>query len=152
MNSSVVTKSVVEQCLGELEPFMARQRQAIAAEGCLRAISSTHLHVLFVLTSQGPQPMGRLADLLSVSEPNVTGIIDRMVAHGVVERLRDDDDRRLVVIRATEAGRQTVGEIDLVKCRHFARVLEQLAPNEQECVLAAFRTLNKAITRLDSQA
>jgi DNA-binding MarR family transcriptional regulator len=142
--------SVVDQCLSELEPFMARQRRAIAQEGCLRAISSTHLHILFLLTSEGPQPMGHLADQLSASLPNVTGIVDRMVAHGLVERLRGDDDRRLVVIRATDAGRQTVGEIDLVKRRHFARVLEALDPTEQICVLDAFRTLNRAITRLDN--
>ena len=144
--------SLVDQCLSELEPFMARQRKAIASDGCLRAMSSTHLHVLFLLTSQGPQPMGRLADLLTVSMPNVTGIVDRMVAHGLVERLRDDDDRRLVVIRATLAGRQAVEEIDFLKRRQFARVLEVLDPHEQECVLEAFRTLNRAAERIDALA
>ena len=75
-----------------------------------------------------------------------------MVAHGLVERLRDDDDRRLVVVRATPAGCETVYEIDLVKRRLFTQILERLDAREQACVLDAFKTLNKAITSLDSQA
>jgi DNA-binding MarR family transcriptional regulator len=151
MNNSA-TPNLVEQCLDELEPIMARQRKEIARQGCFRAISSTHLHVLFLLTSEGPQAMGRLAEQLSVSMPNVTGIVDRMVAHGLVERLRDEEDRRLVVVSATATGRETVYEIDLVKRRLFTQVLDELTSREQACVLDAFRTLNQAISRLDSQA
>jgi DNA-binding MarR family transcriptional regulator len=152
MNNSAVANetqaTVVEQCLDELDPLIARQRKAIAKQGCLRAISNTHLHVLFLLTTDGPLPMGRLADQLDVSLPNVTGIVDRMVAHGLVERLRDDDDRRLVVVSATPAGRQSVEEIDLVRRRQLSRVLDALAPAEQQQALHVFRTMRLAAERL----
>jgi DNA-binding MarR family transcriptional regulator len=154
MNSSAVVNdiSVVEQCLDELEPLIARQRRAVAAQGCLRAISNTHLHVLFVLTTDGPMAMGRLAEQLDASLPSVSGIVDRMVGHGLVERLRDDDDRRLVVIRATQAGRAAVEEIDLVRRRQLARVLELLAPVEQEAALRVFRKMRAVSDRLAAQA
>ena len=154
MNSSAVVNdiSVVEQCLDELEPLIARQRKAVAAQGCLRAISNTHLHVLFVLTTDGPMAMGRLAEQLDASLPSVSGIVDRMVGHGLVERLRDDDDRRLVVIRATQAGRAAVEEIDLVRRRQLARVLELLAPVEQEAALRVFRKMREASDRLAAEA
>lgn len=154
MNSSAIVNdiSVVEQCLDELEPLIARQRKAVAAQGCLRAISNTHLHVLFVLTTDGPMTMGRLADQLNASLPNVTGIVDRMVGHGLVERLRDDDDRRLVVVRATPAGRAAVEEIDMVRRRQLARVLDLLAPDEQQAALLVFRKMREASNRLSEQA
>jgi DNA-binding MarR family transcriptional regulator len=152
-NSSVANQgelTLVEQCLDELDPLIARQRKAIAKQGCLRAMSNTHLHVLFVLTTDGPLPMGRLAEQLDVSLPNVTGIVDRMVAHGLVERLRDDDDRRLVVVSATPAGRQAVEEIDLVRRRQLSRVLDALAPAEQQQALHVFRSMRQAADRLDT--
>ncbi len=40
--------------------------------------------------------MGRLAERLDVSLPNVTGIVDRMAERGFVERGRDAEDRRVV--------------------------------------------------------
>jgi len=150
MNSSVTVNkaSIVEQCLDELEPLIARQRKAVAAQGCLRAISNTHLHVLFLLTTEGPMAMGRLADQLNASMPSVTGIVDRMVRHRLVERLRDDDDRRLVVVRATSAGHAAVEEIDMVRRRQLARVLEMLEPSEQEAALLVFRRMSAAANQL----
>jgi DNA-binding MarR family transcriptional regulator len=151
MNSSAVVNeaSLVEQCLDELEPLIARQRKAVAAQGCLRAISNTHLHVLFLLTTDGPMAMGRLADQLDASMPGVSGIVDRMVGHGLVERLRDDDDRRLVVVRATSAGHAAVEEIDMVRRRQLARVLEMLEPSEQEAALRVFRKMRSAANQLN---
>ena len=150
MNSSVTVNeaSIVEQCLDELEPLIARQRKAVAAQGCLRAISNTHLHVLFLLTTEGPMAMGRLADQLDASMPSVSGIVDRMVSHRLVERLRDDDDRRLVVVRATSAGHAAVEEIDMVRRRQLARVLEMLEPSEQEAALRVFRRMSHAANQL----
>jgi DNA-binding MarR family transcriptional regulator len=105
-----------------------------------------------VLTTDGPMAMGRLAEQLDASLPSVSGIVDRMVGHGLVERLRDDDDRRLVVIRATQAGHTAVEEIDLVRRRQLARVLELLAPVEQEAALRVFRKMRAASDRLATQA
>lgn len=154
MNNSVVANEtpIVEQILDELGPLIARQRKAVAKQGCLRAISNTHLHVLFLLTTDGPLPMGRLAEQLDVSLPNVTGIVERMVAHGMVERLRDDDDRRLVVIRATAAGSAAVEEIDLIRRRQLARVLEAMDPTEQQLALHVFKTMRQAADLLDATA
>jgi DNA-binding MarR family transcriptional regulator len=142
------TDPIVEQILDELEPLVARQRRAVARHGCLRAISSTHLHVLFLLECDGAQTMGHLADQLGASLPNVTGIVDRMAERGLVERLRDDDDRRVVVVRATPAGRQAVEEIDMVRRRQFGRLIETLTPEQQERALRTFRELREAADRI----
>jgi len=135
---------LVDQILDQLEPMIARQRKAVARHGCLRAISSTHLHVLFLLEGEGPLPMSRLAELLDVSLPNVTGIVDRMVERGLVERGRDADDRRVVTVSATNRGRETVEEIDQVRRRALGSVLEQLTPEQQRRALRTFTDMRVA--------
>jgi DNA-binding MarR family transcriptional regulator len=54
------------------------------------------------------QPDGMLMTDLSryllVSNGNVTGIVDRLVTDGLVQRTRRDGDRRTSVVRLTEAG------------------------------------------------
>jgi MarR family transcriptional regulator, temperature-dependent positive regulator of motility len=140
---------LVEQILDQLEPLIARQRKAVARAGCLRAISSTQLHVLFVLESDGQMPMGRLADLLDASLPNVTGIVDRMVEGGLVERDRDADDRRVVAVRTTAAGRAAVEEIDLVRRRTLGATLARLTPDQQARALQTFTDLRAAAKAAD---
>jgi DNA-binding MarR family transcriptional regulator len=93
--------------------------------------------------------MGHLADQLGASLPNLTGIVDRMVERGLVERLRDDDDRRVVVVRATPAGRAAVEEIDMVRRRQFGRLIETLTPQQQERALRTFRELRQAAERIE---
>lgn len=148
MSAVWATDPIVEQILDELEPLVARQRRAVARHGCLRAISSTHLHVLFLLECDGAQTMGHLAEQMGASLPNLTGIVDRMAERGLVERLRDDDDRRVVVVRATPAGRLAVEEIDMVRRRQFGRLIETLSPAQQERALRTFRELREAAERI----
>jgi DNA-binding MarR family transcriptional regulator len=142
---------LVERILDQLEPLVARQRRAVARQGCLRAISSTQLHVLFVLDCNAPLAMGRLAELLDVSLPNVTGIVDRMVEHGLVERGRDDDDRRVVTVQPTVTGRAMVLEIDLVRRRSLATLLERLTREQQEQALHIFGALRRAAETLEAE-
>ena len=137
--------SLVDQILDQLEPVIARQRRAVARHGCLRAISSTHLHVLYVLEADGPIPMSRLAELLDVSLPNVTGIVDRMVERGLVERGRDDGDRRLVTVAVTESGHSTVQEIDTIRRQTLGRTLAALTPEQQQRALQTFTDLRAAV-------
>ncbi|MDL2334786.1 MAG: MarR family transcriptional regulator [Chloroflexota bacterium] len=142
---------MVERILDELEPLIARQRRALARQGCLRAISSTQLHVLFMLMSDGPSTMSHLAESLDVSLPNVTGLIDRMVEHGLVERGRDSDDRRVVTVSTSAAGRAAVEEIDLVRRRSLAELLTRLEPAQQQQALQIFAALRRNAESLDSE-
>jgi len=135
---------LVDAILNQLDPLIARQRRAVARAGCLRAISSTHLHVLFLLESDGQMTMSRLAELLNVSLPNVTGIVDRMEERGLVERGRDADDRRLVTLKATSSGRATVEEIDQIRRQALASVLRQLTTEQQQRALQTFTDLGVA--------
>jgi DNA-binding MarR family transcriptional regulator len=48
--------------------------------------------------------MSDLSRFLLVSNGNVTGIVDRLVADGMVVRAKRDGDRRTSIVRLTEAG------------------------------------------------
>lgn len=132
----------------QLAPLIARQRKALAQAGSYRQISSTHLHVLYMLVSRGAMPMSRLADQLHVSLPNVTGIVERMVEKGLVERTRPEDDRRVVQVRITDAGRQVLDEIDTVKRQEMANVICRLTPEQQDRALRAFTDMRIATEQL----
>lgn len=49
--------------------------------------------------------MSELSRVLMVSNGNVTGIVDRLVADGLIERVPIPGDRRATLVRLTEEGR-----------------------------------------------
>jgi DNA-binding MarR family transcriptional regulator len=88
--------------------------------------SPTSLHILSMLDRHGDMAMSRLAEMLDVSLSNGSGLIDRLEERGLVERVRVADDRRVVLVRATEAGRAALQRSDVLKDELVARILTRL--------------------------
>lgn len=65
---------------------------------------------LLSFVRSGAMPMTRLGSLLQVHPTSVTSAVERLVRQGYVERLRRDNDRRVVLASLTDAGRDAVEE------------------------------------------
>jgi DNA-binding MarR family transcriptional regulator len=67
--------------------------------------SAAHWRVLSQLVqADAPLSLGALAERLGFVKSNVTQLIDRMEAEGLVSRLHDPGDRRAVLAQVTEEG------------------------------------------------
>jgi DNA-binding MarR family transcriptional regulator len=109
-------------------------------------ISMTHFHVMTLLRHHDAMPMGRLAEILDASMSSTTGIVDRMEEKGLVERVRVPDDRRVVLVRPTQAGLDLVDEAELVKSEVMFSAVSRLAPDQLERLTAASNDLGAAIS------
>jgi DNA-binding MarR family transcriptional regulator len=123
-----------------LVKFFFAQREHLPSGGADFDLSPAQCHVLHLIEPQRPLPMGRLAETLSCDASNVTGLVDRLEARGLVERQPSAGDRRVKVIRLTPAGarlrarlhrRVTTGALPLSKLsvseqRALVRILEAL--------------------------
>src|SRR5947209_18278382 len=67
-------------------------------------VTMSQLKTLMVLYGLGQATMGELADALGTGVSTVTGIVDRLVEHGLVVREEDPRDRRVVVGHPTSDG------------------------------------------------
>jgi MarR family transcriptional regulator, organic hydroperoxide resistance regulator len=61
-------------------------------------------HVLRLLDPTKPRPMGELAEQLKCDASNITGIVDRLEARGLVSRGSAPGDRRVKALAPTPAG------------------------------------------------
>ncbi|ENN87449.1 transcriptional regulator, MarR family [Rhizobium freirei PRF 81] len=68
--------------------------------------------VILALAASDGLPAGSLAQKLGVKAPTMTRTIGRMEAQGFVERRPDAEDARLTKVYLTEAGRNSVSEIE----------------------------------------
>jgi DNA-binding MarR family transcriptional regulator len=95
--------------------------------------------------------MSRIAELLGVALPNATGLVSRMQERGVVDRLRDQDDRRVVVVGLTPSGRETLRDLELVRRRRLALALAHLTTAQRDALLRAIHTLRAAFETVGSK-
>ncbi|MEO8463138.1 MAG: MarR family transcriptional regulator [Chloroflexota bacterium] len=107
-------------------------------------LSLVHLHVLTVLDSDGPSPMRGLAESLDVSQASATGIIDRMLKRGLIERHRDPDDRRVVRVALTETGRRLIDGVAAERRGRLGTLLNDLSDDELDGFLRGARALRRA--------
>jgi len=87
-----------------LVKFFFAQREHLPAAGGELDLSPAQCHVLHLIEPGRPLPMRRLADTLSCDASNVTGLVDRLEARGLVERQPSAGDRRVKVLQLTTAG------------------------------------------------
>jgi DNA-binding MarR family transcriptional regulator len=98
MSADPITDDVVALLARIVDRFTGSYESAAAAQG----LTTVQAKVLAVLKE--PLPMHRIAEMLNSERSNVTGIIDRLEARGLVERRADARDRRVKNIVATPAG------------------------------------------------
>jgi DNA-binding MarR family transcriptional regulator len=74
-------------------------------------LSLPKLAALRALVAAGDTlPLGQLADRLACVKSNVTQLVDRLEADGLVCRTSDPNDRRSCIAAVTQAGRQAFDE------------------------------------------
>jgi DNA-binding MarR family transcriptional regulator len=112
------------------------------------AFSLVHLNVLVLVSSAGPLTMSQLADQLDVSVASATGIVDRMEKKGVVERRRNERDRRVVEVHVTEQGRQMFSNMQTEREARLVRILETVPDDDLAALAQGMRAFCAARDRL----
>ena len=82
--------------------------QSLAHEG----LTVPRAHLVWLLHQRGPVTQRALADALRVSPRNVTGLVDGLVATGLVTREPHPTDRRATLVSLTDRGASTLAEMD----------------------------------------
>ena len=123
--------------------FRATRRARGRATGPLDGtrLSLAQYQLLEALTRADRLPVSELAASAGVAPPTATRMLDAVVRGGLAERIPCSDDRRVVHVALTAAGREAVGEAAERVAANRARVRDQLTPDEQERAAALLRRL-----------
>jgi DNA-binding MarR family transcriptional regulator len=82
--------------------------------------------------TENAQTMSQLTQECMAVMPTMTGIIDRLAARGLVERQRDVDDRRSLIISITSSGRKLIEDVTRHRSEQVNKFLITLS--NEECI------------------
>lgn len=92
---------------------------------------------------------GKIARAVSLSQSTVTGILDRLQRRELISRSRSDGDKRRILVRITDNGKQILKEAPSLMQETFVERFSNLQEWEQSMILSA---LQRLVSLMDAKA
>jgi DNA-binding MarR family transcriptional regulator len=131
---------------GEYEDFFNAQNELNALftrtmEGKLSAEGITVLQALTMKSVKERGGLCRMSDLAAAqlhTPAAMTGIVDRLIHLGLVERRSDANDRRIILLALTERGAAISASIEKKMLSMMRRFFESISEKERETTMRMF--------------
>ena len=146
-------RGLIDQIVLDREAIFRTMRATWTKELVTGDLTLPQLRVVFLLEHAGGLSMSSLAEALGKAQPTVTGLVDRLVENGLVERAEHSADRRVIIARLTAAGRDLIAGLAEVGSVYTRRLVGDLAADELAIVAQAYAILRRqALTRVANGA
>lgn len=119
----------------------AMEEQALR-NGEYTDISINDMHVIEAISADSSRNMTSVAKDLAVTTGTLTIAVNGLVKKGYVDRVRSEEDRRVVLISLTEKGRKAFGRHQQFHKEMVEAVVAQLTEQEKEILQHALTNLN----------
>jgi DNA-binding MarR family transcriptional regulator len=110
-------------------------------------LGRTEFGLLSMLSRKGPMRASEAAQALRASRPQMSAIADRLAARGLVSRAPGREDRREVLLDATESGEAVLEEALAATEDRVRELLSPIGEKDLETAASALRRLVSALRK-----
>lgn len=111
-------------------------------------VTLSQYNVLRIL--RGAEPDGlicrEIGERMIARDPDVTKLLDRLEARGLVRRDRQEADRRVIVVRITREGLELVGQIDAPMLKMTGDILGHLGERKLRTLIRLLEEAREKVT------
>lgn len=118
-------------------------------ELCKYGLTVPQLVVIRQITTE-PKTIGQLSKAVDLSYSTVSGIIDRLEREQLVERVRDENDRRVVWIRKTEKITELFEKVDLLSGEIYKQHFNSFSEEELNNIINSLEALVTKLEEIES--
>lgn len=149
-SESTDPEQLVDAVLGASRALVAVAARSLA--DLADDVTLPQYRVLVELASRGPQRSADIAATLRVDRSTAGRMCDRLARKGLVQRRREDADRRAVRISLSSTGRDLVDQVTRRRRAEIARILRRMPKAHRPAVLEALRAFTDAAGEVPEQA
>ncbi len=129
----------------ELRPVLLRLARALRHETEQTGVSSRHVTLLWLIRTKPGLSLRELAAEERISAPALSGHVDRLEKAGLLERVRDENDRRRVGLNLTEEGERLLKNIRARRTTWLADRLRELDDDDVAAIERAIEPLGQLL-------
>lgn len=112
-------------------------------------LTLTQARLLICCAHQPDLTAGELSRRTGIAAANISSMCKRLERDGLLQRLRDPQDERLVHIRLTERGEAAMQAMDAAIAARYGRALGEEDPEELAQIMAGLQKLGALLKRLN---
>ena len=122
--------------------------KGINPKGLLKInLTSAQIKLLTCFSNKAEMTMTELSNNLAVSMPTMTAMVDRLVNSKMVERERDDMDRRVVRVKLTDEGKKVLKTLIRIRRKEMEKILKNLSEEEMNAYLTSIEVVARLLTK-----
>ncbi len=125
----------IERSIMQISWLAQRQFMQLLDEDRFRLTLPQFYTLLHLEQTDEACKMSDLADATHQSAASLTGVVDRLRDKQLIERLRDEKDRRQVMVAVTAQGRELISEIKQARREQMQMALAHMAEPEVEALI-----------------
>jgi len=159
MNDTSTPKSIKESDEQEVEEYAARWEtllgqitsrldQALGKAIGETGLSTSQCRALLFLLGREDATMSALSGGLVISLSAATGIVDRLIKKDLVERYRDETDRRVVRVQLSDTGREVATSAQAVMHQYTLAALHALSEQDKDRLMKLMETIAHQIAQV----
>ena len=116
------------------------------------SLTLAQLKAIYLVATAGPTRMSDLAARLGTAPSTVSGLVDRLVQLGLIDRSEDPADRRQVLVRATPTAVEQVQAMSELSRDRMRLMLTRLHTTEEiETIERALRLMTAAASEMSTE-
>ncbi len=140
-----MTKIALIREIVELEQRLSRVMRQHQPEVWMDLnLTIAQLKSVFFIANRGSINLRTLAAALGVTPADVTGIVDRLVEQGLVSRTENPEDRRMLLVRATDKGEALVTNLRQTTMGRITDLLSRMNVDELTTLVRGLTSLVRA--------
>jgi DNA-binding MarR family transcriptional regulator len=137
----------IEDLADRLHSTAIHLLRQVRTEDAATGIAPARLSALSVLVFGGAMSLNDLARAEQVRPPTMSRIVDALEAEGLARRTVNPQDRRAIVIEATEKGTAILWQGRKRRVKFLAKRLLRLSEAERKQIELAVQAIQKAMAR-----
>ena len=108
--------------------------------------------VLKAVQIHGPVRMSKIGRQMGISKPYMTALVDKLINDGLVERGSDPDDRRVVNVKITDAGKEEIEDFMKSAREAIIKSISSLDSEDISTLHEMMQNLRGIISKMDRKA
>lgn len=110
-------------------------------------LSATEFESMDVISRYQPMSAGKLAHICGLTTGAITGIVDRLERAGLVNRIRDPEDRRRVFLEPVEDPQKIklIRDLYCPMAEAFERVMQQCTTEQIQFLIEVHKKMNDEV-------
>ena len=129
--------------------FPILRRAFLKVEGENSSLINSQCPILGVLMKRGAMPISEMGEILGISKPNMSVLVDKLISEKKIRRLYDENDRRITRIEISEKGKLFMKKARDALRKDFKGKLSSLNENEIEQLNNSLENIKMIMSKIN---